>query len=122
MILFKDENSANPAHEASTSSGSQGGASHSTRSTGGAYDGHASNTKIPEIISILKRRNTSTENVNDNLRLAVPSTSSAGKNSPSLHSQTYSDGSLQKFDDDDDSDSSWDDFDVIFQKNISVKN
>lgn len=72
--------------------------------------------KSTEIISILKRRNNSSENVTENLKYtAAP----AEDTSLSLHSQTYSDNSVQKYgdkhdrdddDEDDDSDSDWDGF------------
>lgn len=103
--------------------GNQSGTSQSLLNTSAATssssDAHATNIKSTEVISILKRRpNTSAENVNvnENLRLALPLPIAAGGHSPSLHSQTYSDSSLQKYEDDeaneddDDSDSDWEGF------------
>lgn len=67
------------------------------------------NIKKTEIISILKRRNNSTENVGDTKHLNTFN----GVGSSSVNSQTFSEGSAQKFEDDDDeSDSDWDGFPV----------
>lgn len=74
------------------------------------------NVKKTEIISILKRRNNSTENVGaGELKIHnLPNSGGGGGGSSSVNSQTLSDGSLQKYDDDDDeSDSDWDGFPVI---------
>lgn len=67
--------------------------------------------KKTEIISILKRRNNSTENVG----VGDPKHLNAlnGVGSSSVNSQTFSEGSVQKFEEDDDeSDSDWDGFPV----------
>lgn len=70
--------------------------------------------KSTEVISILKRRNNSNENVSENLKFcstSVPQTAAGG--SPSMMSQSYGDGLFQKYEDDDDgSDSDWDGFPV----------
>lgn len=66
-------------------------------------------TKKTEIISILKRRNNSSENVDE---IKQYSTSLVG--SSSVNSNTFSEESLQF--DDEDSDSDWDGFPVNFQK------
>lgn len=78
------------------------------------------NLKNTEVISILKRRNNSSENVNDNLKFSSTLlATTGGGGSPSINSQTYSDSSLQKYDDDDDeSDSDWDGFPVSNRKKL----
>lgn len=89
-------------------------ASAATSASTSTVEALAMSLKNTEVISILKRRNNSSENVNDNLKYTT-SRLSTGKNSPSIHSQTYSDSSLQRYDDDDDddeSDSDWDGFQV----------
>lgn len=63
----------------------------------------SSQSKKTEIISILKRRNNSTENVGE---FSKPSTSAGGS---SVNSQTFSEDSNIKLDEDD-SDSDWDGF------------
>lgn len=78
-------------------------------------------SKKTEIISILKRRHNSMENVGAGIAgsdLKVHNVSSMnGAGSSSINSATLSDGSLQKFDDDDDeSDSDWDGFPVSDKK------
>lgn len=77
--------------------------------------------KKTEIISILKRRHNSMENVGLGIAggdLKLHNISSLnGAGSSSINSTTLSDGSLQKFDDDDDeSDSDWDGFPVSDKK------
>lgn len=81
---------------------------------------HLSHKKT-EIISILKRRHNSMENVGIGLGSADQKlhnlSSMNGAGSSSINSATLSDGSLQKFDDDDDeSDSDWDGFPVSDKK------
>lgn len=86
----------------------------------------ASGLKNTEIISILKRRNTSSENVNENLKYTTASAVAFEEKPPSIHSQTFSDTSLQRYDvdisndddddDDDESDSDWDAFQVNANK------
>lgn len=111
------------ANGATNSSASQGNTNQmnisaaTSSSTNSTVEALAMSLKNTEVISILKRRNNSSENVNDNLKYttsAIVATTSGG-HSPSLHSQTYSDSSLQKYDDDDEdeSDSDWDGFPVI---------
>lgn len=93
---------------------SQNASATNSSSTSTTVEALAMGLKNTEVISILKRRNNSSENVNDNLKY-TSSMLSTGGNSPSIHSQTYSDSSLQKYDDDDDddeSDSDWDGFQV----------
>lgn len=70
--------------------------------------------KKTEVISILKRRNNSTENVGEaKVHNVVNGTTVITAGSSSVNSQTYSDSSVQKFEDDDDgSDSDWDGFPV----------
>lgn len=101
----------------------------------------AAGFKNTEVISILKRRNNSSENINDNLKYTTSTASaaaaaaaaiSAEDNSLSLHSQTYSDSSLQKYgdddhghdhdddDDDDGSDSDWDGFPVSSSLGLEI--
>lgn len=93
-----------------------GGGTTSSTSTLEAAPGIIKNT---EIISILKRRNNSVENVNEHLKY-MPANLATGGNSPSLHSQAYSETSMQKYEDDDDddddeSDSDWDGFPVCIR-------
>lgn len=91
-----------------------------TSSSTSTVEAHAIGLKNTEVISILKRRNNSSENINENLKYTTSSALATGGNSPSIHSQTYSDSSLQKYEDDDDdddddddeSDSDWDGFPV----------
>lgn len=113
-MLFKEELAV--ANATSSLTGAHGiGASGATSSTSTAVDALSPGLKNTEVISILKRRNNSSENVNDNLKY----TAAPDNNSVSLHSQTYSDNSIQKYGDkhdrddddgDDDSDSDWDGF------------
>lgn len=112
-MLFKEEAAA---------SGGQGNSgqhavnvSAGTSSSTSTVEALAMSLKNTEVISILKRRNNSSENVNENLKYTNSTMiASGGGHSPSIHSQTYSDTSLQKYDDDDedDSDSDWDGFQV----------
>lgn len=121
------------ANAASSASGNQGlaqnvmniGGGGATTSTTNAVEPLAVGPKNTEVISILKRRNNSSENINENLKYTSSTAAiAAEENSLSLHSQTYSDSSLQKYDgddhnhnrddddDDDESDSDWDGFQV----------
>lgn len=119
-LLFKEENisMANANGMNTASSSSHGGSnalnlSAATSSSTSTVEALAMNLKNTEVISILKRRNNSSENVNDNLKFSTSIITTAGGGSPSINSQTYSDSSLQKYDDDDDeSDSDWDGFPV----------
>lgn len=84
--------------------------------------------KKTEIISILKRRHNSMENVGVGIAggdLKLHNISSMnGAGSSSINSTTLSDSSLQKFDDDDDeSDSDWDGFPVSDknQKHVAIR-
>lgn len=70
----------------------------------------ASGLKNTEIISILKRRNNSSENVNENLKYTTASAVAFEEKPPSIHSQTFSEDNDD--DDDDESDSDWDAFQV----------
>lgn len=120
-LLFKEELAvANAAASATGAHGLATNASGSMPSTSTAADTLAAGLKNTEVISILKRRNNSSENIHDNLKYtssSTPATMAAAPddNSISVHSQTYSDHSAQKYgdadeDDDDDSDSDWDGF------------
>lgn len=136
-MLLKEELAI--ANAATSSAGNHGAAQNVMNVSGGGtatpstVEALAAGFKNTEVISILKRRNNSSENVNDNLRYTTSTTSAAAAaaasiaaedNSLSLHSQTYSDSSLQKYgddehhgrdhddDDDDESDSDWDGFPV----------
>lgn len=107
------------ANAATNSSGNHGNTnqmnvSAATSSSTSTVEALAMSLKNTEVISILKRRNNSSENVNDNLKYTTSLVATSGGHSPSIHSQTYSDSSLQKYDDDDedDSDSDWDGFPV----------
>lgn len=115
--MFKEESSM--ANSTTNSSGNQGNTnqmnvSAATSSSTSTVEAIAMNLKNTEVISILKRRNNSSENVNDNLKYTTSLVATGGGHSPSIHSQTYSDSSLQKYDDDDEdeSDSDWDAFPV----------
>lgn len=116
--MFKEESSISNA--AANSSGSHGNSnqmntSAATSSSTSTVEALAMSLKNTEVISILKRRNNSSENVNDNLKYTTSAVvATSGGHSPSIHSQTYSDSSLQKYDDDDEdeSDSDWDGFPV----------
>lgn len=133
-MLFKEELAI--ANAATSSAGNHGAAQNALNVSGGGantpstVEALAAGFKNTEVISILKRRNNSSENVNDNLKYTTSTTAVASAaiavedNSLSLHSQTYSDSSLQKYDDDDhhgrdhddddddESDSDWDGFPV----------
>lgn len=136
-MLFKEELAI--ANAATSSAGNHGGAQNVMNVSGGGgtttpstVEALAAGFKNTEVISILKRRNNSSENVNDNLKYTTSTTAAAAAtastaaedNSLSLHSQTYSDSSLQKYgdddhlghnhddEDDDESDSDWDGFPV----------
>lgn len=132
-MLFKEELAI--ANAATSSAGNHGAAQNVMNVSGGGtatpstVEALAAGFKNTEVISILKRRNNSSENVNDNLKyttstVAAAAAIAAEDHSLSLHSQTYSDSSLQKYgdddhhgrdhddDDDDESDSDWDGFPV----------
>lgn len=89
-----------------------------TSSSTSTVEAIAMNLKNTEVISILKRRNNSSENVSDNnLKCTNSMLTTASGGSPSINSQTFSDSSLQKYnEDDDESDSDWDGFPVSFYK------
>lgn len=119
MVLFKEDQcqaiplSSQSNHHAALN------ASGATSSSANTVEAIAMGLKNIEVISILKRRNNSNENVNDNVKFSASIVAQTAGGSPSLNSQTYSDGSLQKFDDDDDeSDSDWDGFPVSINLNI----
>lgn len=95
-----------------------------TSSSTSTVEALAAGLKNIEVISILKRRNNSTENINMNENLKYTSSAVAvEEKAPSIHSQTYSDTSIQRYEDDDDdddddddgSDSDWDGFPVSWQ-------
>lgn len=98
-----------------------------TSSSTSTVEALAMSLKNTEVISILKRRNNSSENINDNLKYTTSAiVATGGGHSPSIHSQTYSDSSLQKYEDDDEdeSDSDWDGFPVsnyIYSNCFSIK-
>lgn len=132
--MFKEELAIANAASSAVGGGSNHGVAQNVLNVSGGTTTPSTSTaealtagfKSTEVISILKRRNNSTENVNDNLKYTTTSTvaaAAAEDNSLSLHSQTYSDNSLQKYgdddrrrdhddDDDDESDSDWDGFPV----------
>lgn len=103
-------------------------------SASGPIESLTAGFKNTEIISILKRRNNSTENVNENLKYTTASGSGVTEKPPSIHSQTYSDTSLQRYDvdigdddddedddDDDESDSDWEALQVSNYENQNLK-
>lgn len=93
-----------------------------TSSSTSTVEALAMTIKNTEVISILKRRNNSAENVNDNIKYTNAVAATTGGGSPSINSQTYSDSSLQKYDDDDDeSDSDWDGFPVSGRNALNCK-
>lgn len=123
-LIFKDDqsllnsipNAANISNNAMHSNPNQAlNVSGATSSSTSTVEALAMSLKNTEVISILKRRNNSSENVNENLKYnnSIVAATTAGGGSPSINSQTYSDSSLQKYDEDDDeSDSDWDGFPV----------
>lgn len=117
-MLFKEEairaNVAAASGGQGSSSQNQMNVNAATSSSTSTVEALTMSLKNTEVISILKRRNNSAENVNENLKYITSSAIVAGGHSPSIHSQTYSDSSVQKYDDDDDdeSDSDWDGFQV----------
>lgn len=115
-LLFKEDPASCAASPASVNALNTNATPSSSTS---AVEALAMNLKNTEVISILKRRNNSSENVNDNNNLKYTNSmlTTASGGSPSINSQTFSDSSLQKYnEDDEESDSDWDGFPVRFNK------